>query len=78
LDERGKRGSFLKFLFLLMSKRGMREIPPSVKRTALKVKGPTKSIPLRCATNANPQIIAVINKSMFDFKLNKNLKIYLL
>jgi len=56
----------------------MREIPPSAKRAALKVKGPTNSIPLRCATNANPQIIAVINKSMFDFKLNKVFQLYLL
>ena len=45
----------------------MREIPPSANLIVLNVNGPTYSIALRCATNANPHIIAVIRSSKFDF-----------
>jgi hypothetical protein len=43
--------------------RGSREILPRIKRIPLNIKGPTYSIPLRCATKAKPQMQAVSNKS---------------
>jgi len=50
----------------LISSSGSREREPRVNRAALKVKGPRYSMPTRWATNAKPQMAAVINSRALD------------
>jgi len=62
---------FLNFALFLSSRSniritGMSEVAPSTNRNPLNANAPKNSDPARCATNANPHIIAVIRSNKVD------------
>lgn len=49
--------------------KGNNERHPRINLRPLKVNGPTWSIPIRCATNPRPQMVATNNNMRSDFKV---------